>query len=364
MAGREVLRALSAPGAGDVDGVDVVGASGSKGAAPSAAREAQAGRGRFEVGVTPGRAARALELQRSEFELAVELGHIRRTGGDAGGPVRVAPGEIERWRQHEGFPDVLRRRLRTVGTQSGAELLSISSERFTRLARTGHLVPVRFYLNRYRAVVWLYLAEEVEDFALGHPELLTGRMPRGLRPLVDGGEDLRPRTWRSKRMGLHLRTAQDAWQRAAGIASLLDPLSVADVVPDPYERSYLGVLRPNLAPLRPASAAAHDLVRRILRADHPDEIGWYRASLARELIAAREVRPAPRPARDTPTVMQPAGVPEGAPADDLLLSPHVAGAAGPDEVAAPCERPLRKRASSPGRSLWNRLRRRRVRPLV
>ncbi|MGW5673615.1 DUF6397 family protein [Streptomyces sp. NPDC003860] len=310
-----------------------------------------------------------MELQRGEFQLAVELGHVRTVSGDAGGPVRVPPGEIDRWRQHEEFPEALRCRLRTVGTQSGAELLSISSERFTRLARTGHLAPVRFYLNQYRAVVWLYLAEEVEDFALAHPEMLTGRMPPGLRPLADGGADLRPRTWRSKRLGLHLRVTQAAWPRAAAIASLLDPLSVADVVPDPYERSYLGALRPDLAPVRPASAAAHELVQRILSADHPDEIDWYRVSLAHELTEARQSSPAPRPTGDAPTVV--AAV-ECAHAHTSL--PDAAGPLGLDEVATGAvpadmtavhrDRPMTPRTSSRRRSLWSRLRMRRVRPLV
>ncbi|MEU5978299.1 DUF6397 family protein [Streptomyces sp. NPDC047315] len=368
MAGQEALRTQGTSGVAAAQDVAALGAADSTAAVTPGASGAPAGRERMTGGVTPGRAAKALELQRGELQLAVELGHIRTKGGDAGAPLRIASEEVDRWRQREGFPDVLRRRLRTVGTQSGAELLSISPERFTRLARTGHLAPVRFYLNRYRAVVWLYLAEEVEDFGRDHPELLSGRMPPGLRALADGGEDLRPRAWRSKRMGLYLRATSDPWQRAAGIASLLDPLSVADVVPDPYERSHLGVLRPDLVLLRPASAPAHELVQRILSADDPDEIEWYRVCLMQELSAARQVRSAPRPTRDTPAVAAAGGAPEIAwgdtAVDTPLPAPHVGGPASADETAAHRGRPVEKRTSSRGRSLWRRLRMRQVKALV
>lgn len=125
-----------------------------------------------------GRAAQELRLKRGEFELAAQLGHVRTVGGLVSGRRRVARGEIERLRRSPGFPEALRERVRTVGTAEGAELLGVSSGRFTRLARAGYLVPVRFYLNRYRAVVWLYLAEDLRLFASGEPGLLTGRLPR------------------------------------------------------------------------------------------------------------------------------------------------------------------------------------------
>lgn len=55
------------------------------------------------------------------------------------------------------------------------------------------LTPVKFYLNRYRAVVWLYLAVELRQFAADLMRLLlAGQMrfshhPEGLRrPLPDG----------------------------------------------------------------------------------------------------------------------------------------------------------------------------------
>ncbi|MGW6461383.1 DUF6397 family protein, partial [Streptomyces sp. NPDC055078] len=243
-------------------------------AAPAVALEAEA------RALAPGRAAQELELRRGEFELAAQLGHIRVTPGASGGPPRVAQREIDRLRGADGFPDALRDRVRTVGTAQGAQRLAISPGRFTRLARTGHFAPIRFYLNRYRAVVWRYLADDLDDFALDHPALLTGRTPPGLRVLLDAGEDRRPRGWRGRRLGLLLRAAGGPWERAAAIAALLDPVAVAEVVPDPDERSYLRVLRPAFIPARPESPAAHEVVERLLLAEHPDEILWHRAKLA------------------------------------------------------------------------------------
>lgn len=248
-----------------------------------------------------GRAAMELDLRRGEFDLAVQLGHVRTvrgaSGGVSGGPPRIARQEVDRLRSAEGFPDALRERVRTIGTVEGARLISISPARFTRLARTGHFTPIRFYLNRYRAVVWLYLAEELSDFAQAHQELLSGRMPPALRTALDGGEDRRARNWRGRRLGLLLRRTEDPWERAAAIASVLDPVAVAEVVADPYERSHLRVLRPELVPGRPESQAAREVVERLLLADHPDEILWHRVSLAEALREARELRAAPRPAR-------------------------------------------------------------------
>ncbi|MEU4492109.1 DUF6397 family protein [Streptomyces sp. NPDC023998] len=247
-----------------------------------------------------GRAAQALELKRGELDLAVQLGHVRTTPGASGGPPRVDQREVDRLRGAEGFPDALRERVRTVGTVEGARLISITSARFTRLARTGHFTPIRFYLNRYRAVVWLYLAEELSDFALAHPALLAGRTPPALRTMLDAGEDRRARNWRGRRLGLLLRATQDPWERAAVIASVLDPVTVAEVTADPYERSYLRVLRPELAPGRPQTPAAGEVVGRLLLADHPDEILWHRVNLADALRRARELRPAPRPGAKAP----------------------------------------------------------------
>jgi hypothetical protein len=246
--------------------------------------------------LTFGRAALELDLKRGEFDLAVQLGHVRTVPGASGGPPRIARQEVDRLRSAQGFPDALRERVRTVGTVEGARLISISPARFTRLARTGHFTPIRFYLNRYRAVVWLYLAEELSDFAQAHSGLLSGRTPPALRTALDAGEDRRARNWRGRRLGLLLRGTEDPWERAAAIASVLDPVVVAEVVPDPYERSHLRVLRPELVPGRPESQAAREVVERLLLADHPDEILWHRVSLAEALREARELRAAPRPA--------------------------------------------------------------------
>ncbi|MEV3987453.1 DUF6397 family protein [Streptomyces sp. NPDC049837] len=245
--------------------------------------------------VAYGRAAQRLELKRKEFDLAVQLGHVRTVPGVNGGRRRVAEEEIERLRAAPDFPTGLRERVRTVGTTSAAELASITGDRFTKLARTGHFTPVAFYLNRYRAVVWLYVAGEVREFADRHPELLAGRLPTAVRAKLDAGQDTRPRNWRARRLGLLLRQAEDPWTAAAAIASLLTPVQVAEVVDDPYERAHLDRLRPEPPYARPESLAARDLMDRLLLADDPDEILWHRMSLSLTLDEARALRPAPRP---------------------------------------------------------------------
>lgn len=262
--------------------------------------------------LAPTRAAQELELRRDEFQLAMQLGLVRTVPGATPGTPRV-PGasptslgargarrrveqaEIDRLRGAPDFPAGLRERVRTVGTTEAAELLSVPSERFTKLARTGHLSPVRFYFNRYRAVVWLYLAAELGEFALTHPGLLTGRLPSELRERVDGGEDRRPRNWRARRLGLLLRATEDPWVRAAAIASLLDPAQLSEVVADPYERTHLHRLRPEPPSGLPESAASREIAERLTVADDPDEILWHRMSLALALEEARTDRPVPRP---------------------------------------------------------------------
>ncbi|MEU5162797.1 DUF6397 family protein [Streptomyces sp. NPDC020875] len=266
-------------------------------------------------GLTPSGAGRALGLRPTECELAVQLGSVRATRDVPGGPLRISREEIARLGAGD-LADEVRRRVRTVDTTTGAELISISPERFTRLARTGHLVPVRFYLNRYRSVVWHYLATEVEAFALAEPGMLTGRAEPELRARLERGEDRRAANWRGKRLGLLLRIAADGWERAAVAAAFLDPFGVADLVPDPYERSHLGTLRPDIAGYRPTSPAALAVTERLIRADGPDEIAWYRALLGQELAEARRTRPAPRPTARTsrpggPPVPQPGNLGSG-----------------------------------------------------
>lgn len=252
--------------------------------------------------LAPTRAAQELELRRDEFQLAVQLGLVRTVPGTAsggrggrGGRRRIEQAEIDRLRGAPDFPTGLRERVRTVGTSEAAELLDVPAERFTKLARTGHLSPVRFYLNRYRAVVWLYLAAELGEFALTHPGLLSGRLPSELKERIDGGEDRRPRNWRARRLGLLLRTTADPWVRAAAIASLLDPVQLAEVVTDPYERTHLNRLRPEPPSGLPESPASREIAERLMVADDPDEILWHRMSLALALDEARAAHPAPRP---------------------------------------------------------------------
>ncbi|WP_245703544.1 DUF6397 family protein [Streptomyces lushanensis] len=247
------------------------------------------------VGVV--RAARELELRRGEFELAAQLGHIRTLAGPGAGRRQVTRQEIDRLRAAEGFPEALRERARTVGTAEAAELMTVSPGRFTRLARAGFIAPVRFYLNRYRAVVWLYLADDVRTFAVREPALLTGRLPGPLRLGPDAEEDRRPRNWRGRRIAHLLHESEDPWERAAVVGCVLDPALLAEVVRDPYERAHLNRLRPELAPGRPEpeSEVARETVRRLVVADHPDEIRWHRTSLDTLLAQARRTRPVPRP---------------------------------------------------------------------
>ncbi len=251
-----------------------------------------------DLAYTPSRAARELGLKRGEFDLAVHLGHIRTLPDEGGGGRRVARSEIERLRARAGFPDSLRERVQLVGTTEGAAAMDVPAGRFTRLARLGLVVPVRFYLNRYRAVVWLYLAEELKQFAAdeNNTPLLTARcLPEGLRGMLDAGVDLRARNWRGRHRGFLLRLADGPWESAGALAAFLDPVQIAEIVPDPYERSYLHRFRPG-PPSHgaPGSPSAH-LAEKIMTADDPDEISLLRADLTAVLEEARERRPAPRP---------------------------------------------------------------------
>jgi hypothetical protein len=247
---------------------------------------------------TPSRAARELGLKRGEFDLAVHLGRIRTVPDEGSGGRRVTRTEIDRLRSAEGFPESLLESVRTVGTTDGAALMEVTSARFTRFARLGLVVPVTFYLNRYRAVVWLYLAEELRQFATdkNHTSLLNGRTPQGLRDQLREGLDLRPRNWRGRHLGFLLHEADGPWERAGVLSALLDPVQVAEIVQDPYERAHLNRFRPDPpAHGAPGSPAAH-LAERIMTAEDPDEISWLRADLAQVLDEARRHRPAPRPA--------------------------------------------------------------------
>ncbi|MGI5396245.1 DUF6397 family protein [Streptomyces sp. CA-251251] len=303
--------------------------------------------------LAPGRAARELGLKRSEFALAVHLGRIRTLpdeGGGGGG--RVARDEIERIRAQQGYPEGLRESVRCVGTAEGAALLEVTRARFTRLARLGLLVPVSFYVNRYRAVVWLYLADDLRQFASdeGNADaaLLKGRTPEGLRDQLTEGLDLRPRNWRGRYLGFLLRRADDPWARAAAVASLLDPVEVSEVVRDPYERSHLLRFRPAQPSHGTPGSPAAQLAEEIMTATDPDEIDWLRADLAGAVDVARGHRPAPRPPlRPVPREAEHRPAPKDP--HPPRRAPHPEPHPAPQDPPPPGSAPRPSEAEAPGR---------------
>ncbi|GGQ72092.1 DUF6397 family protein [Streptomyces flaveolus] len=313
--------------------------------------------------VAPSRAARELGLRKDEFDIAVDLGRIRTVPDDGGGGRRVPRAELQRVRTDVGFPDALRERVRTVGTTDGAALLEVTKARFTRLARLGLLVPTTFSLNRYRAVVWRYLADDLREFAADEQNaaLLTGRTPEGLRDQLAEGLDLRPRNWRGRHLAWLLRRTEDPWARAAAVASLLDPVDVSEVVTDPYERSHLSRFRPARPVHGSPGSPAAQIAEEIVTAADPDEIDLLRADLARAVRHARVLRAAPRPAARA----QHQG-PAPAPAPHEHRRTPAAHGHRPARPALrpvpdpPAPAPARHRAEEPGRirGLLGRLRRR------
>ncbi|MGW0782190.1 DUF6397 family protein [Streptomyces sp. NPDC002913] len=247
------------------------------------------------VSVPAGRAAQELTLKHGEFELAVHLGLIGAEPTRSGARPRVRQQEIDRVRAQPGFPESLRDRVRTAGTAEGAALLGVSPVRFTGLARIGCLTPVAFYLNRYRAVVWLYLVDDLLAFAAREPGLVGGRSPDGMRAMLNAGTDWRARNWRSRRVDRLLSRTEDPWARTALQATALDPVQLAEVVDDPYERAHLARTCPVSVYGRPASLSGREAMAKLMLADDPDEILWRRVNLTLELDRAREIRPAPRP---------------------------------------------------------------------
>ncbi|MFE7765536.1 DUF6397 family protein [Streptomyces sp. NPDC057438] len=248
------------------------------------------------------RAARELGLKRGELDLAVHLGCLRTVAEDEGGARRIAREEIDRLRADKGFPETLRERVHAVSSLPAAEILGVPVSRFTRLARLGLLTPVTFSLNRYRAVVWLYPAAELRQFAADEKNArwLTGRMPQDARRQLAAGLDLRPRNWRGRQLGFLLRQSDDPWRRAAAPAALLDPIQVAEIVQDPYERAHLNRHRPARADQSPPDSPAARIVVGIMTADDPDEIAWLRTDLLQALAEARAHRLAPRSRRKEP----------------------------------------------------------------
>ncbi|MFI0740663.1 DUF6397 family protein [Streptomyces sp. NPDC021100] len=248
-----------------------------------------------ESGVPFGRAARELGLKVGELDLAVQLGEVRTVASGPEGPWRVLGEDIERHRSAEGFPDALRARLRTVGTAEGAELAGIAPARFTRLARGGLLVPVRFWINRYGAVVWRYLASDVVEFAERRPALLTGRLPADLRAASDDGGDRRGMRWRGLRVEQLEAQAGDPWRRAAAAAAVLSPDRLVPAVPDPVARAWLGAHRPALTSARPSAPAGRAAVEGLVFADGPDEVAHYQARVAALTAEARGCGAPPGP---------------------------------------------------------------------
>ncbi|MEU9336178.1 DUF6397 family protein [Streptomyces sp. NPDC048290] len=278
-----------------------------------------------------GRTARELGLHQKDLDLAVRLGRVRSVA-DPTGPGRcVTRAEIDRLRAQDGFPDTLRDSVRAVAASHGGELLGITPERLTRLAKLGLLVPVSFYVNRYRSLVWLYLAEELRDFAADERNArhLAKRLPKAMVTLVNEGLDLRPRNWRGRHLGLLLRQTEDPWAQAAAIASLLDRALVCDIVRDPYERAHLNRFRP-LPPVHgsPGSPAA-DTAAWVMTATDTDEIDWLRTDLAQALADARTAHPAPHPAPDPTGPHHAPPPPRPTARGPLTHPPATAGPAGP-----------------------------------
>lgn len=235
-----------------------------------------------------GQAAGELELSRSEFARAVQLGIVRAGPSAPGGAARFTRTELDRVRSAAGFPDALREQVETLaGAQATAAVLGVGPSRFTRLARCGHITPVGYRINRYRAVVWLYLAVELRDFTAARPEMLRGSAPAADRELMEAKADLRPRKWRERHVGLLLRRTADPWERAAVLASVLPDGDVRETVPDPAERILLAALAPPVPYGHPQVPAAAAVAERLLRAQPPDEVAWYRTSLDFALTGAR-----------------------------------------------------------------------------
>jgi hypothetical protein len=269
-------------------------------------------------------AAKELGLTPGAMELAAQLGEVHTVRAASGQPPSVAadtarsagrpPGagrvahrvpraELSRLRAAEDFPAGLRARLRVVNGRGGAQQLGITTARFSRLARVGCFSPVRVYVNRYRTVVWLYLAADLRAFAGHRPELLSGRLPRGLRLLLGEGTDLRARHWRGRRLGQLCRQADGPWEAAAARAAVLSEEVLAEAVPDDGERARLSALRPELMPLASRPAAVREVARELCTAASEDEIFWQRLMLAADLEFARASERAPASTEEAPAEM-------------------------------------------------------------
>ncbi|MFE3556051.1 DUF6397 family protein [Streptomyces sp. NPDC059193] len=261
--------------------------------AGAALRDAVPAGGPGEVLVGGVQAAGELGLTRGEFARAVQLGIVRAGPSAPGRAARYARAELDRVRAAESRPgeggsQALRERVATVaGAEAAAGVLGVGPSRFTRLARCGHLTPVGYRINRYRAVVWLYLTAELREFAAREPARLRGVAPPADRGLLEARGDLRPRKWRGRHVGLLLRRTADPWERAAVLASVLPEEELLKAVPDPAERIVLAALAPPPPYGHPQAPAAAAVALPLLKAGPPEEVHWYRTSLDFALTGAR-----------------------------------------------------------------------------
>jgi len=251
----------------------------------------------------------------------------------------VPRAELARLKESAGFPQSFEERLRVVDAASGAELLGIGAARFTRLARGGCFSPVQFYVNRYRTVVWLYLARELRAFAERRPELLSGNIPRGLRVLLEEGVDFRPRHWRGRRVGQLCRQADGPWELAAARAAVLDADALEEAVPDPGERARLTALKPELTAVSDESAATRDVAEEACVAEAEDEILWHRLMLEADLEDARASRPPAEEAGSPPVEAREGtgacGAVDAAESAEAVVAPRL----GPGVPEAPAPAP-------------------------
>ncbi|AUH45250.1 DUF6397 family protein [Streptomyces sp. CMB-StM0423] len=311
--------------------------------ASAGARTAGAAGERAEL-LTFGRAAAELGLLPRELELAAQLGLVPTEPPQrAGGRRRVARAEVARLRAEDGAGGVgaaaaLRERLRLVGTAAGAEELGISSVRFTRLARAGCFAPARFYVNRYRVVVWLYLAAEVERFGEREPGLLRGPLPPAMRGELAEGADVRARGWRQRRVEQLLSERVDPWERAGAYAAVLSDAELAEEVPDARERARVVEHRAELvATARGGSETARRAAEDVLLAESDAEALGYRLGLAVELQAARVDYATPSP----PVSPDPSLATAPAPLPVLLPAPPAPPGGAPPARPAGGARPRR-----------------------
>lgn len=254
-------------------------------------------------------AAAELRVELRDLELAVLLGEVRAVG-PSDGRQGVPRSEIARLRREEGFPAAPWERLRLVGTISGAEMLGIGRGRFTKLAKCGSFTPVRWYLNRYRSVVWLYLASEMRSFGEAHGDWLSGRLPQPLADRLAAGDDLRARGWRTRATAWLAGQAADGWREAAAWAALLGEEALAEAVPEESDRSRLRQLRPELLLGRAGPPLIRETAEALLLADGREERELASLSLGHALDRARGDGSTPLlPNGDKPRATMPA-VPE------------------------------------------------------